>query len=65
MDSTHPSWNEALVDVVIDFTEAAVHSLLHARKVYPQGARSAVKVPKAKDAEHNNELLYMLTRPPQ
>lgn len=31
------SWDDALVDVVVDFTEAAVHTLLHARRVYPIG----------------------------
>ncbi len=30
-------WNDAVVDIVVEFLEAAVHSLLQARRVYPQG----------------------------
>ncbi|CAM9153688.1 unnamed protein product [Ascophyllum nodosum] len=36
MDTSHPSWNEALADIINEFIEAAVHTLLHARRVYPQ-----------------------------
>lgn len=37
MDATRQTWNEAMTDIVVDFMEAAAHTLLHARKVYPQG----------------------------
>ncbi|CAM9221434.1 unnamed protein product [Laminaria digitata] len=36
MDATRQSWNEAMTEIVVDFMEAAVHTLLHARRVYPQ-----------------------------
>lgn len=39
MDATHrQGWDEAVVDIVVEFLEAAVHSLLHTRRVYPQGS---------------------------
>lgn len=39
MDATHrqQGWSEAAVDILVEFLEAAVHSLLQARRVYPQG----------------------------
>lgn len=37
MDATRQTWNEPMTEIVVDFMEAAVHTLLHARKVYPQG----------------------------
>ena len=37
MDATRQTWNEAMTEIVVDFMEAAVHNLLHARRVYPQG----------------------------
>lgn len=39
MDATHrqQGWGEAVVDILVEFFEAAAHSLLHARRVYPQG----------------------------
>lgn len=30
-------WSEAVVDILVEFLEAATHSLLHARRAYPQG----------------------------
>lgn len=39
MDENHrqQGWGEAVVDILVEFLEAAVHSLLQARRVYPQG----------------------------
>lgn len=36
MDDNH-ALDGAMADLVVDFLEAAVNSLLHARRVYPQG----------------------------
>eukprot|EP00752_Nemacystus_decipiens_P003786 g3486.t1 len=34
-DRRQQGWEEAMVDVFVEFLEAAVHSLLHARRLYP------------------------------
>eukprot|EP00903_Cladosiphon_okamuranus_P017527 g16142.t1 len=31
----HQGWDEAMVDILVEFLETAVHSLLHARRLYP------------------------------
>ncbi|CAM9202921.1 unnamed protein product [Hapterophycus canaliculatus] len=32
----HEGWDEAVVDIVVEFLEAAIHTLLQARRAYPQ-----------------------------
>lgn len=41
MDAAHlqQGWDEVMVDILVEFLEAAVHSLLHARSLYPPGLK--------------------------
>lgn len=41
MDDDHrqQGWEDAMVDILVEFLEAAVHSLLHARRLYPPGLK--------------------------
>lgn len=46
MDAVHrqQGWDDAIVDILVEFIEAAVHSLLHARRLYPPGLKNGESV---------------------
>ncbi|CAM9259090.1 unnamed protein product, partial [Pylaiella littoralis] len=69
MDANHrqQGWGEAVVDILVEFFEAAVHSLLHARRVYPQDIferrrKYGVPVWMSRHPELNNYIYEVLLR---